>query len=144
MRFSSKAALRATPLVACCPGLIFCHFRLRYLGLLLFFHDKPRWLRKKSAKQDNRRERPRIAGHHKRTTFHSLRPAHYRGKRGVRGQVHVFSSKELRLTDPGSKSFYDNSYTLGLFLMFTSRGSAAFRVLSARNGVLAREIEPSE
>ena len=34
--------------------------------------------------------------------------------------------------------------TLDSFLMFTSRGSVAFRVLSARNGVLAREIEPSE
>ena len=43
-----------------------------------------------------------------------------------------------------SKSCEGNSRALGPFLMSTSRGSPAFRVLSARDGVLARETEPSE
>ena len=63
----------------------------------------------------------------------------------VRGQLHAFlSSSKNGLIDPGAKPSYVNSGTLVSFPMSIFRGSAIFRVLSARNGVLAREIEPSE
>ena len=66
---------------------------------------------------------------------------------GLRVRSHVFFGsgpipREIKLRRKKGQAL--GGVTPDSFFMSASRGSAAFRVLSAHNGVFAREIEPSE